>query len=79
MEYIQSVQKAIDYMEDNLLENINYEDVAKAVYMSNYQFHRIFSLVTGISANEYIKNRRLSLAGQELSMSKSKVIDINVK
>ena len=66
MEYIQSIQKAIDYMEDNLLENINYEDVAKAVYMSNYYFHRIFSLVTGISANEYIKNRRLSLAGQEL-------------
>lgn len=79
MEYIQSIQKAIDYMEDNLLENINYEDVAKAVYMSNYYFHRIFSLVTGISANEYIKNRRLSLAGQELSMSKSKVIDIAMK
>lgn len=79
MEYIQSIPKAIDYMEDNLLENINYEDVAKAVYMSNYHFHRIFSLVTGISANEYIKNRRLSLAGQELSMSKSKVIDIAMK
>lgn len=79
MEYIQSIQKAIDYMEDNLLENINYEDVAKAVYMSNYHFHRIFSLVTGISANEYIKNIRLSLAGQELSMSKSKVIDIAMK
>ena len=79
MEYIQSIQKAIDYMEDNLLENINYEDVAKAVYMSNYYFHRIFSLVTGISANEYINNKRLSLAGQELSMSKSKVIDIAMK
>ena len=68
----------INFLE-SYLENINYEDVAKAVYMSNYHFHRIFSLVTGISANEYIKNRRLSLAGQELSMSKSKVIDINAK
>lgn len=79
MDYIQSIQKAIDYIEDNLLENINYEDVAKAVYMSNYHFHRIFSLVTGISANEYIKNRRLSLAGQELAISNAKIIDVAMK
>lgn len=79
MECIQSIQKAIDYMERNLLEDINYEDVAKEVYMSNYHFHRIFSMIVGITATEYIKNRRLSLAGQEISLSDIKVIDIAMK
>lgn len=79
MDCIQSIQKAINYMEENILENINYEDVAKQVYMSNYHFHRLFSMVTGITANDYIRKRRLSMAGQELSMSNSKVIDISMK
>ena len=79
MDCIQSIQKAINYMEENILENINYEDVAKQVYMSNYHFHRLFSMVTGITANDYIRKRRLSMAGQEISMSNSKVIDISMK
>lgn len=79
MDCIQSIQKAINYMEENILENINYEDVASEVYMSNYHFHRLFSMVTGVTANDYIRKRRLSMAGQELSMSNSKVIDISMK
>ena len=47
--------------------------------MSSYHFHRTFSLMTGITAIEYIRNRRLSMAGQELSISGSKVIDIALK
>ena len=79
MDFIQNLQKAIDYMEEHILEPITYEDVAKHIYVSSYYFHRTFSLVTGITANEYIKNRRLSMAGQELSISDKKVIDIALK
>lgn len=79
MNYIQSIQEAINYMEENILEDISYEDVARQVYMSNYHFHRIFSMLTGITANEYIRNRRLSMAGQELIMSDIKIIDIAYK
>ncbi|QSX05007.1 AraC family transcriptional regulator [Sedimentibacter sp. zth1] len=79
MNYIQSMQKAIEYMEEHILNDINYEDVAKQVYMSNYHFHRTFSMLTGITANEYIRNRKLSMAGQELIMSNVKIIDIAYK
>lgn len=79
MDFIQSIQCAIDYMEKHLLEPITYEGVAKEVYMSSYHFHRTFSLLTGMTANEYIRNRRLSLAGQELTLSSGKVIDIALK
>lgn len=79
MDYIKSMQSAIDYMEEHMLENISYEDVADHVYMSNYHFHRLFSMLAGISANEYMRNRKLSMAGQELSLSNIKVIDIALK
>lgn len=36
-------------------------------------------MMTGITANEYIRNRRLSMAGQELTLSSQKVIDIAFK
>lgn len=79
MDCIRSVQKAIDYMEAHLQENMGYEDVARQVYMSNYHFHRTFSMLTGITPGEYIRSRRLSMAGQELLATGSKVIDIALK
>ena len=79
MDCIQSIQKAIDYMEANMLENISYEDAARHLHMSNYHFHRLFSMLTGMTANEYIRSRRLSMAGQELIMSDAKIIDIALK
>lgn len=79
MDLIQSLQNAIEYMEKNILEAITYEDVAKYVHVSSYHFHRTFSLITGVTANEYIRNRRLSMAGQEISISDIKVIDIALK
>ena len=63
---IQVIQQAICYMEEHILENINYEDVAKNIHMSNYNFHRTFSFITGMTANEYIRKRRLTLAACEL-------------
>lgn len=58
------------------MEPIAYEDVAKEVYMSKYHFHRIFTMVTGISANAYLRNRRLSMAGEEVILTDRKIIDI---
>ena len=79
MEWIQSLNKAIDYIEDNLLFDLNCEKIAQHIYISSYHFQRIFSLLTGMTVGEYVRNRRLSLAGQELSISNIKVIDIALK
>lgn len=76
---IQFLQQAICYMEKHLFENINYEDVAKNAHMSSYNFHRTFSCIVGMTANEYIRSRRLSLAGQELQATNVSVIDIAYK
>lgn len=79
MEWLLQLQNAVNYMEKHLLEKINYENAAKSVFMSSYNFHRTFSLMAGITANEYIRNRRLSLAAQELQETDISVIDAAFK
>lgn len=79
MEWIAALQQAIIYMEEHLLEEINYEDVAKHVHVSSYEFHRGFSFLTGMTANAYIRNRRLSLAGRDIVESDDRVTDIALK
>lgn len=79
MDWITAIQKALNYMEEHMLENIDYEEIASSVYISSFHFHSAFSLIMGMTANEYIRKRRLSMAGQELARTKAKVIDIALK
>ena len=79
MDWITGLQKAIDYIEANLTEAIDYEKVAAESYSSSYHFQRVFSILCGYTLGEYIRLRRLSLAGAELASGKEKVIDIALK
>ena len=79
MEWVSTIQQAINYIEAHLLEEINYEDIAQHVNTSSYEFHRTFSFLTGMTVSSYIRNRRLSLAGIELIETTSKIVDIAMK
>ncbi len=79
MDWIKGLQRAINYIEANILENLDYKEISKQAYSSSFHFQRTFSLLTGMTIGEYIRNRRLTLAGIELSMSKPKIIDIALK
>ena len=79
MDWITGMQKAIDYIEANLTEEIDYEKVAAESFSSSYHFQRVFSILCGYTLGEYIRLRRLSLAGAELANGKDKVIDIALK
>ena len=79
MNYINELKRAIDYIEENLDKNINFEIVAKEVGMSAFYFHRIFSAVIGISPTTYIRNRRLTVAAQEISKNNDNILDIALK
>lgn len=79
MDWIMGLQKAIDYIEEHLTEEIDYEKVAAESFSSSYHFQRVFSILCGYTLGEYIRLRRLTLAGAELANSKEKVIDIALK
>ncbi|MCB9498705.1 MAG: AraC family transcriptional regulator [Bacillales bacterium] len=76
---IEEAQKAIDYIEDNIDEDLSFETIAKKAYMSSFYFQRIFSILCGCTLGEYIRNRRLTLSGIALSFSHEKVIDVAYK
>ncbi|MBO4617883.1 MAG: AraC family transcriptional regulator [Lachnospiraceae bacterium] len=79
MEWTESLQESISYIEAHLLEEINYEDAAKHVHTSSYEFHRAFSFLTGMTVGAYIRNRRLSLAGREIVETDARITDIAMK
>lgn len=79
MDWIAIVQRAINYMEEHLLEEVDYDEIAASVAVSSFHFHSAFSMIMGMTAAEYMRKRRLSMAGQELARSKAKVIDVALK
>lgn len=79
MEIIKCLNNAIDYIENNLDSTLNIDEISKVTFTSRYHFQRLFHAITGFTLTEYIRNRRLTLAAEELSYEASKIIDIALK
>ncbi len=80
MGWLNKMMDAIDYMEMNVEKKIDIEDVARVACSSTFHFQRMFHMLTGFTVSEYIRNRRLTLAAQELAiLSKIRVIDVALK
>ncbi|MFU1798423.1 AraC family transcriptional regulator [Paenibacillus azoreducens] len=75
---LQQLNNLMDYIETHLTEEISGKDISKIVGLSDYHFKRMFSYMAGMSLNEYIKKRRLSVANVEL-INGAKVTDIAYK
>lgn len=70
---------SIDYIENNLDNDLQIEHVALVACMSKFHFQRMFHMLTGVTVAEYIRKRRLTLAAQELTKKESKVIEVAFK
>ena len=79
MNWVETLNGAIDYIEDNLLDDISLSEIARHAHISNEHLQRGFSALADVTIGEYIRNRRLSLAGLELTYKDVKVIDVAMK
>ena len=79
MDWITGIQNAINYIEDHIIEELDYEQIAKVSFSSSFHFQRVFSILCSYTLGEYIRNRRLTLAGTELANTREKVIDVAFK
>lgn len=79
MDWIEGMQRAIDYIEDNLCGEISLDEAARAACTSTGSFQRTFSILCSLTVGEYVRRRRLTLAGVELAAEKIKVIDAALK
>ncbi|MCM1171470.1 MAG: AraC family transcriptional regulator [Clostridium sp.] len=79
MNWVKIIEDAICYIEEHITEDLTVSRIAKEVNISAFYFQRGFSVLCGYTVGEYIRMRRLSLAGNELLSSDSKVIDLAMK
>lgn len=79
MNWAEGIQNAINYIENNITEELDNNTIAAQACCSSYYFQKIFSLLCDMPLGEYIRNRRLALAGSELISTDIKVIDLAMK
>ena len=74
-----NLNEVINYIEVHLDTKIDCKEMSKIVGLSEYSLQRIFMLLANMSLTEYIRQRRLSKALEDLKNSNMKIIDIAFK
>ena len=73
------IQKAIDWIEGNLEDEITLDDISKAIRYSPYHTSRTFKRYTGSTLRNYIQLRRLTRAARDLRDNQVRIIDTAIK
>lgn len=79
LEWIKSISDAVDYIEQNLDEDLSAEQIAKITGISMFYFQKGFAMLCGYTVGDYVRQRRLAQAASELVSSNEKVIDIAMR
>lgn len=73
------LQQVIHYIEKNIFEKLTPATIAAHFYISVSALSSLFKIICGMTIMEYIRNRRLSLAAEELSVSNIPIIELAYK
>jgi len=79
MDWQTKMNNALDYIENNLADEIKLDTAAKFVGCSVWEFQRLFSFVAHIPLGEYIRGRKLDLAARDIQTGNEKIIDVALK
>ncbi len=77
--WAEGIEAALAYMEAHLTDELRIEEIAAKAYVSSFHFQRIFSVLCGFTVGDYIRMRRLTLAGEELTRSDARILDLALK
>ena len=76
MKRLNGFKDSLEYIEDNLRGDIDYDIVARKAMLSKFYYFRMFQIVTGTTLAEYIRNRKMSLAAKEIKETGQRILDI---
>ncbi|MFJ2417110.1 helix-turn-helix domain-containing protein [Streptomyces brevispora] len=76
---LERLNQAMDHIEDHLGEPIDVAEAARIAMTSEYHFRRMFSALAGIPLSEYVRRRRLTLAGAEVLAGERTLLDVAVR
>lgn len=80
MEWNEKLQIILDYVENHLQrkqEPIDLQEISRIAECSQGFFQKVFSYMNGISFSEYVRSRKLTLAGYDLKSTDKKVVDVS--
>ncbi|PPK81946.1 AraC family transcriptional regulator [Lacrimispora xylanisolvens] len=79
MEWIERLNSAINYIEEHLTDEIDFDEISKITLCSSYHFQRMFAYMADVPLSEYIRRRKMSRAAADLQDASNKVIDVSLK
>ena len=79
MEWVQRLNQSMNYIEEHLTGEIDYEQLGRIACCSTYHYQRMFTYMAGITLAEYIRRRKMSLAAVDLQSGDERIIDIAEK
>ena len=79
MEWVERLNQSMNYIEEHLTDEIDYEQLGRIACCSAYHYQRMFTYMAGGSLAEYIRRRKMSLAAVDLQGGEERIIDIAQK
>lgn len=80
MESVILIASALEYIENNLTEDVRTEDIAKELYCSKSSLEKLFRYVTNMSIHDYFVRRRMSRAAKDMIANpEASLLDLAVK
>ncbi|MEV7339373.1 AraC family transcriptional regulator [Streptomyces sp. NPDC093544] len=76
---LERLNQAMEHIEDHLDQRIEVSDLARIAVTSEYHFRRLFSALAGLPLSEYIRRRRLTVAGAEVLAEERTLLEIAVR
>lgn len=76
---VKKVNRVLDYIENNIKEQINLDDISNYADLSKYHLNRLFKVITQNTLMGYVRNRKISESIHDLIYTNLKIIDIAVE
>ncbi|MEV7526599.1 AraC family transcriptional regulator [Streptomyces sp. NPDC091371] len=76
---LERLNQAMEHIERHLDQDIDVAELARIAATSEYHLRRMFSALAGIPLSEYVRRRRLTLAGAEVLVGREALLEIAVR
>ncbi|CAL9408805.1 hypothetical protein SUDANB106_01623 [Streptomyces sp. enrichment culture] len=76
---LERLNQAMEHIERNLGRPVDAAELARIALTSEYHLRRLFSALAGMGLSEYVRRRRLTVAGAEVLAGERTLLDIAVR
>ncbi|MET9933147.1 MULTISPECIES: AraC family transcriptional regulator [unclassified Streptomyces] len=76
---LERLNRALDHIEEHLRGDLDPAELARIATTSEYHFRRLFSALAGMPLSEYVRRRRLTVAGAEVLAGERTLLEVAVR